>query len=157
MITSFPSRPVYNPGGYLSFKFIPSIYITGMPAPSNHVINTVITIVNAWLQGYATYETLLFTEEVIKSAHGESYRPTLTGFIPGESAELADLIYSMEQVKDFVLLITDNRGRIRVAGSDTMPLEFSASFSSGDERSSTKGYNFKFTGDALTRAPSYVL
>ena len=128
-----------------------------MPAATNHVINTAITIVNAWLQGYATYETLQFTEEPIKSSHGESYRQTLSGFIPGESAELAALIYSMEQTKDFVLLITDNRGNTRVAGSNAMPLEFSASFSSGDQRSATKGYSFKFTGDSLTRAPTYVL
>jgi hypothetical protein len=157
MITSFPTRPAYNPGGYTSFNFIPSIYITSFPGAENHVITSAITVSNPWLTGYSTYETLSFNEDTVKSGQGESYRPEVTGFVPGEYPELTELLHAMEQMKNFVLQITNNRGKIRIVGSPDMPLQFLSSFSSGDQRSSAKGYGLKFIGDTLSRAPFYEL
>lgn len=157
MITNFPALAAHNSGGYSSFKFIPSIYITAFPSATNHIISAAVTTLSAWLDGYATYETLKFEEETIKSSHGESYRPEISGFIPGESAELTQLLFEMEQIKKFVVQITNNRGKIRIVGSPGMPLEFASDFNSGSERISSKGFTFKFAGDSLNRAPFYQL
>lgn len=157
MISNFPTKAAYNPGGYASFKFIPLINVISFPAITNHVISTAISISGSWLQGYSTYETLSFKEDLVKSGHGESYSSVLSGFVPGESAELAQLLYAMEQMKWFIVQISNSKNKIRILGSIQNPLEFSSSFSSGDQRSDVKGSNFKFTGDMLYRAPFYQL
>lgn len=157
MITDFPAKPVYNQGGYSTFKFIPHLFITSFPAAVNHVISTAIITSSPWLNGYATYETLQFNEEDIKSGHGKSYRAQISGFIPGEYPELTQLLFEMEQMEKFVVQLRNSQGKIRIIGSPERPLEFSSVFSSGDQRSSAKGYTLKFTGDELNRAPFYQL
>jgi hypothetical protein len=157
MITNFPDKPVYNLGGYLSFIFAPvSTVIGDQRYVSGNAPSATVSFVAGrnWLSGYATRETLVFTEEPQFDDNGNFYNLTIAGFVPGDNPQLEQILYEMENQRHLVVL-KDAGGVLRLAGSKKQPLSFSASFASGGARSDIKGYNFKFTGSASLRAPQY--
>jgi len=115
-----------------------------------------VSLVNSavWLKGYATRETLSFDEETQVNEHGTYYTPVISGLAPGEAAPLIDIIENMP-LQRFLVIIKDPLGRQRLVGSPMMPLNFSAKFGSGSARPDAKGFNFKFYGESLNRAPVY--
>lgn len=154
MISNFPSKPFRNRGGYLSFKFIPSSDIAVFPQIINHTVQNAGIILKpgkSWYQGYATSETLIFSDEPEKTANGTSFNLKVNGFVPGDKPELTNLLYEMEHLH-FLVLLTDTRSKLKIIGSTTYPLEFKAAFSSGEQRSAAKGYSIQFFGPALHRA-----
>src|SRR5690606_21449672 len=100
--------------------------------------------------------TLEFSEKAKPSPHGIYYDQSLSGFTPGDHEDLSDVIQSLED-QQFVLLVEDARGQLRLVGAYGYPLTFIAEFSSGSARSDSKGYAFEFTGQAEFRAPVYKI
>lgn len=156
MVTNFPAKPAYNLGGYTSFKFSPYQFIYDFPliAAGAAASAIVFTAGYTWHEGYATQETLSYTEEPQSDDGGQIYNITISGFVPGESPQLVDLVESMA-LDRYVLLIRDSSGQLRLAGSAEAPLDFSASFGSGAARQDLKGFNIKFSGQSKRRAPGY--
>ena len=156
MISNFPAKRSYNPGGYKGFKFSPLSAVSIYPAIQSGAINLPYTFTqgNGWLDGYATYGTLLFKEIGVPSDNGKFYNQEITGFVPGDSPELSALMDEMEQ-QPFIIRLLDPRGKMRVAGTHCYPLIFTAEFNSGGNRPDAKGYTFKFTGQSIFRAPAY--
>ncbi|MBC8053762.1 MAG: hypothetical protein H7Y13_11925 [Sphingobacteriaceae bacterium] len=158
MISNFPSRPIRNRGGYITFQFIPSIYIAQFPQINSHTISAagiVLLAGTAWYQGYSTPETLLFSDEPEKTTHGTHFNLKVNAFTPGDKPELTSLLYEMEDLQ-FLVKLTDPRGKLKLIGSPTFPLQLKSVFNSGDQRSSSKGYNLQFTTQALHRALEIV-
>lgn len=154
MISNFPSNPLRNRGGYRSFVFIPDFDVAEFPTITNHTIpnsGIVLHTGKAWYQGYATAETLSFADDPDKSGNGTAFNLKVSGLVPGDKPELTNLLFQMEDIR-FLVKLTDTRGKLKLIGSQAFPLEFKAVFSSGDQRSSTKGYNIQFYGAALHRA-----
>lgn len=158
MITNFPKKKSYNPGGLRSFRFVHASSVLAFPAILNGKVSSAVQLVadHEWLTGYATAYTSNFIENAKQSPHGVYYEQSLSGLAPGDYVELLDLIQSKED-QDFVLLVEDARGQIRLVGGFGFPLRFLSDYSSGSARSDMKGFDFKFSGIAPFRAPVYQI
>ncbi|HEY0056296.1 MAG TPA: hypothetical protein VGB63_13145 [Pedobacter sp.] len=159
MKSNFPSIPLRNRGGYLKFDFIPYYDILSFPAIINNTVKRNQILLHAgksWYQGYATNQTLQFNDSPEKTNNGTYFILKVAGLVPGDKPELTNLLFEMESTH-FVVRLTDTRGKIKIIGSPTFPLEFKANFNSGDQRNSGKGYAIEFFGNALHRALEEVL
>lgn len=156
MITDFPLKSLYNPGGLRNFKFIPALLVKTYPFISSSQVLEALTFLPEvdWLNGYSTPDTLLFDEDSESSENGPMYKQEVSGFAPGDKLALIDLMNDMEG-QSFVIRTTDYSGQLRLIGSHGTPLTFSAKYTSGSGRSNSKGYQFKFTGYTNFRAPAY--
>lgn len=156
MITNFPKKKSYNPGGLRSFRFVPRSWILGYPPIINNKITGEVTLLpgREWLTGYATAETLAFEENGKDSPNGVYYDQSIPGFAPGDHEDLLDLIQSMEG-NEFVALVVDARGQTRLVGGYGYPLKFISDYSSGTMRSDGKGFSYEFTSQCPFRAPVY--
>jgi len=88
-------------------------------------------------------------------ANGLYYNISVSGFAPGEHADLVDLMDSMANGVRYLLLLRDANRIMRLVGSPALAMEFSASYNSGAQKSELKGFSYKFTGSCLYRAPVY--
>lgn len=156
MISNFPSKKLYNPGGYGKFYFLPHTSVDTFPMIVSGAAQVAVglKVGHAWLEGYSTAETLNFSEESADDAHGPFYIPIISGFVPGDRPELVSLLQTMENMR-FLVKLKDSLGKYKLVGSPGCPLKLLSNFSSGDRRSDLKGFAFKFTGQALYRAPDY--
>lgn len=156
MIGNFPNKPLYNPGGYRSFQFIHLNEVSSYPLVQNgrSILPVGLKLFAMWLNGYSTYETIQFTEEPETIEHGTFYKPTVAGFMPGDSPEHVFLMQSMEQ-QPFLMLLTDARGFKRLIGTPANPLIFTAKFDGSLTRSGSKGYTFQFSANTFEIAPFY--
>lgn len=107
-----------------------------------------------WLSGYATHQTLQFTEDPERIDAGTYYKPTLTGFVPANSSDLIDLMESMEQER-FLVALTDAKGQKTLLGTPGSPMIFTSKFDGSATRAGSKGYTFEFAGTTYNRAPVY--
>lgn len=156
MLTNFPAKKIYLSGGYRSFQFVPVNKVLSYPmiSAAAAVVAVGLSSDAAWYQGYATDQTLSYTEEQQVDANGKYFNLIVSGFIPGDSQALITLISEME-IYRHLLTVKDSRGFKRLIGSPAAPLDFSANFNSGTGRSDQKGFTFQFTGQSLYRAPIY--
>lgn len=156
MLTNFPTPKTYNLAGLRAFKFLPRAAVNAYPGIFNSQILTPIGINSGfdWLNGYATPKTLVFTEEVKESENGKYYEQQIAGFAPGDRLDLIDLMDLMD-AQDFIVQIKDSNNQNRIVGTHGYPLTFSSSYNSGSGIDEAKGYNFKFSGVSIFRAPVY--
>lgn len=149
---NFPKRSIFNPGGLGSFYFISSDQVVKLPGLLKGRVDRVLEFKPGahWLIGYATSDSLKFTEKTQLSDHGAYYDQNLTGHYPGDGAEVQDLFSDMEQIGiTYYVVFVDLLGKQRLAGY-AGDLNFSADFSSEEKR-----YAFSFEGKALEKAPLY--
>lgn len=156
MISNFPKPKGYNLGGLRSFLYAHVHSFLSFPAIKDGVITAPVQFVAGagWFTGYSTLYTLNFDENGKDSPNGPIYDQVLSGFSPGDRPENLDAIHSAEGA-EFVLLVTDANGQKRLIGGYGYPLTFLADYSSGSNRSDTKGYAYKFFGNSTFRAPIY--
>lgn len=158
MVSNFPNKKAYNPGGYTKFYFLPSYHVDTFPMIVNGRAQVPVGLkVGAmWYEGYATPGTLSYSEEAREDPNGKYYLPVLTGFVPGDKPALINLLQNMEKLT-FIVMLRDSAGKFKLIGSPGCPLELSANFGSGEKRADSKGFSFKFTGQAFYRAPEAAL
>ena len=158
MISNFPTKKLYNPGGLRKFIFLPEQMVNSLPPVLDGLISHPFGLVPgvSWSNGYATTETLEFKEEMKDSVNGPIFSQEITGFVPGDQIALISLMQKMIG-NPFIVQIIDASGQLRVAGSHGYPLLFSATFSTGSARSDAKGYQFKFSGDSIFSAPVLII
>src|ERR1041385_479700 len=106
-----------NIGGLQTFEFIPMIDIASIPDPEDHIILQPVTLKGGkrWFKGYATYQTLEFSEAQNTSKAGEFYKQELKGFVPKDTPDLARLFAEMENHL-FIVRYTDNNGQQKIVG-----------------------------------------
>ena len=157
MLTNFPKSNSYNLGGLRSFQFVHRSAISAWPGIFNGKVLTPISLKEGfeWLTGYATPETLSFSENSKDEQNGPYYEKEITGFVPGNKDELIDLMNKMDG-HEFVLIVKDPNNQTRLVGSHGFPLLFSSLYNSGAGRPDARGFNFKFTGVSIFRAPVYL-
>lgn len=157
MITGFPTNPSSNVGGLAAFRFAAFYSFAGLPAVSAGSVVAPAQFYSGfgWLPGYATADTLQFSETPKQDDNGTGYAWKISGFIPGDEAALSLLMEQMEQVRHLVL-VTDRQGITRMVGLRA-PLDFSAVYSPGSDANSTRGYSITFSGSSPKRAPVYAL
>lgn len=155
MISNFPDKSITNIGGLETFLFSPYHLVRSLPAATGKLITSpvVFNTGNTFLKGYATLQTLKFTEIPSPDVNGTFYTWRISGFTPGDSDVLASLMEAMEIVRHIVVA-KDMAGISRLVGYNA-PLDFTADYSPGDDPSSGRGYNFVFSGSGGKRAPVY--
>ncbi|MGN2373481.1 hypothetical protein ACTFAO_07455 [Sphingobacterium spiritivorum] len=152
MMKSFPNRSILNPGGLSEFYFIPFSAISKIPAMYNGALVQSFDFKPGakFLKGYASSESLKFSEKASKSDNGTFYDQELQGTYPGDSAEAQTLFAEMEAIgNQFFIVFSDMLGKQRLAGYGGN-LEFVSQFDSENKR-----YSFSFSGNTLERAPLY--
>jgi hypothetical protein len=156
MISSFPTKNAYNPGGYSHFNFVPKDFVSAYPMISGGTALVPVGLAAgyAWLTGYATRGTLNYIEQPQNDGNGTYYLQTITGFVPGERAELIDLLQQMADVR-YLVSIKDVFSQWRLVGSLACPLDFMAEYDSGTLYADQKGFKFTFTGTSINRSPVY--
>lgn len=157
MITNFPIQPVFNIAGYSDFQFAPYYTVAVFPAAINKMISDPIQFQapHVFLNGYATMDTLDFSEECKKTSQGPIYEQLISGFVPGDTDELATLMEFMEgSSMKYVVTMTPLNGKRRLIGL-TAPLDFSAELVPGKAPGERKGYEFKFSAISTVRAFFY--
>lgn len=154
MITDFPKKKTYNLAGLRSFQFVHVSEIFQYPIFRNGQVTGDLQLLpgRTLKTGYATYETLEFSENSIPSPNGVYYEQEITGFAPGDAADMIDVISNMEN-NEFVVLIADARGQLRIVGGYGYPLIFLSDFTTGARRVDRKGFSFTFSAVAPFRAP----
>ncbi|WP_074590450.1 hypothetical protein [Pedobacter antarcticus] len=156
MISSFPPKKLYNPGGLLGFKFIPFNQVVSYPEIVDSVINKqlALTYGSSWLTGYSTAQTLNFDEECIQTENGPTYLQTISGYVPGDRPELIALLQALEGI-EMVVQVMDPRGQNRLVGSHGYPLVFKAVYKSGTNRPDARGFSYTISNTSIFRAPVY--
>lgn len=152
MITSFPKRAMFNPGGLTAFYFIPSYSIIGIPDTYNGRVMSSIKTNDGenFYKGYATLDTLKYSEKPTKTENGTYYTQQLTGYYPGDDPNVQALFQEMERPgHSYLVVFEDMLGKRRLAGLGSK-LDFTANYDSENKR-----YAFTFSGDTLEKAPLY--
>lgn len=157
MLTNFPKSKTYNLGGLVGFKFVHCSAVDSWPGIFNSKVSQALLLKPGfeWLTGYSTPETLNFDEPSKETQNGPYYEKIVSGFVPGDKEELLALMEQMDG-RMFILIIKDTNGQDRLIGSHGDFLTFYSTYNSGSTRQDQKGYNFKFTGSAIFRAPVYL-
>ena len=152
MIKSFPNRAILNPGGLAAFYFIPYYKVIQISPAINGRLSEPLKLAKDanFLKGYATSESLKFTEKTNKTDNGPYYTQSLQGNYPGDPGEVQAIFQEMESLgNQFLVIFQDILGRRRLAGY-AGALEFESNYDS-----ETKRYTYSFSGDTLEKAPIY--
>lgn len=157
MITNFAPTTSHNLGGYRAFKFVLLSQIATFPMIFGGKTVAGITLKPNQVPyiGYATYETLLFSETAEENKQGIFYTQKLSGYLPGDSEAQVNLMEEMQR-NYFIVIATDANGFMRLIGSPANPLSFKADFDSSATRSGARGYSFEFSALSPFRAPHYI-
>ncbi len=157
MITDFPSQPLANIAGYTDFQFAPHYTVSAIPQAVNKIISDPVEFIAPYnfLTGYATVETLEFQEESKRTPQGTVYDQVISGFVPGDTDALADLMEFMEGSSlRYIVALTPFTGKRRLVGT-VVPLEFSSELVPGKAVGERRGYAFKFSAVSTSRAVFY--
>jgi len=149
---TFPKRALLNPGGLTAFYFIPIENVVSTPGEVNGRMRNPVVIrqEGRFFKGYATSDSLKYSEKTSKTANGTYYSHNLQGYYPGDEGEVQSLFEEMETLGRYYLVVfEDLLGRRRLAGYGGK-LSFESSYDSDNKR-----YSISFNGDSLKKAPIY--
>lgn len=93
------------------------------------------------------------TEQQQAASPGHYYRVQVTGYLPGNDAPTTLKVAAMPY-HDYVLLVKDRDGLIRLIGDEDTGAEFSNNYSSGDAGSSRKR-SITFSWETINPLPIY--
>src|SRR5690606_19925941 len=98
MMTNFPKRAILNPGGLSAFYFIPYYLVAEIPQLYKGEVSSAMVLKPGYTlyQGYASSDSLKFSEKPNKSPNGTFYTQELKGNFPGDSAATQELFTEME-------------------------------------------------------------
>jgi hypothetical protein len=90
-------------------------------------------------------DSLQITLPSESSKHGTSYRPKISGFIPGRTFE-NDLILEEMSSMRFMVILKNSDGNFTRIGETTLGLTFEFDYNTSPDPSGTSGYSFAFFG-----------
>ena len=103
-------------------------------------------------QIYCSPDSLLHEEPADNSTHaGLVYNMHISGFVPGNSDDIRQQFFEMENRK-FIVIFVDGSENYLLAGNYLSPLRFSASFSTGKNTADRAGHEISFTGRTVEKA-----
>ncbi len=146
--SNFTKPECTNPGGILSFSFVPVEDVTEMVVDNfNFILRSISLRPGAtWLKGYSTFEKLKVEQDVVESDHGPIYKPYVSGFHPGYNYLLEKIFNHM--TGRFIVDVIDNNGERYVLGTIENGVHFSWQYSSGDQIRKLNGFSYRFYQDS---------
>lgn len=155
-MNDFPQPQTNHMAGMADFQFIEVEGIAAIPVALNQTITEPITPKAGYslATGYSSIDELEYDEKSKQSEDGQYFDARLKGFAPDSPAMIQT--FSKMDGRRFVVLVIDNDGLKRLAGSIEQPLTFTADFET-QTVSGQKGHSYEFTGAIIKRAPIYAL
>lgn len=96
-------------------------------------------------------QTYSFTEEHTITEHGNRYAVTIEGIIPSHLVQ-ANIIEDLRH-GEWLVLHQDTRGRLRLSGTQQIPLRFSSTSNTGKAHQELNGEAFSFTAIEAESSP----
>ena len=154
-MNEFPAIPMDSMAGLAEFYFVEAAGIIYLPDPVQGIVSAPVILKAgySWTKGYATQDTLQYSEPSKQTAHGTHYTAALKGFVPDEKSIRQQLI-AMD-TKKYIVLFTDNDGQKKIGGTLEYPFEFNSDYESQTTSGGEKGYNYQFATLLIKKAPVY--
>ncbi len=145
-----------NLGGNIRFEFaeINDIDSIAESIDGNITEKVILKDGKQWYCGYATQQSIGYTETTEDSAAGILYKRSLVAFCPKDNSDNKDLFYEMRN-KKFIVKCTNSNGIKLLIGSIQEPLKFSAALASKTQIAELAGYSITFYGDGTLPAMVY--
>ena len=139
-------RPSDNMGGVIRMWAIPprSISMSGKTV-------TIISDANV-IDITVKEDSAGFTEEASDTFAGTFFKTDITATIPCDTDETLAIIKEMERKMKYLVIYMDGNENYKLAGSNNVPLRFSAKASTGTTAAALNNYNITFTGSQRERA-----
>lgn len=145
-----------NMGGAPFFYFIPANEVTGFTKLSDLKVSALILQSGSELSaGYASPNTLVFQATPSENEQGTIYDVLVKGFYPRPGYQMLE-IFSQMVNELFIVLIKDNNGSSRIAGTIAQPLSFRFSESSSQRAQEMPGIEYQFYGKVSTSPYFYT-
>jgi hypothetical protein len=135
-----------NTVGYTSFYFVPISGVTSIPREVDKKITEDIVSDDFYI-GYSPFGSLSFNDQPTITEMGVRYPVSLGGVAPVDKPEYLELFTQMIE-KEFLVLVKDANGRVKLCGNKNKGLKFSY-------ETTSVGYAFKFSGEFATPPPFY--
>lgn len=147
-----------NIGGVCFLKIVPKEWILSESAISNQsnkaITATVLKAGRTWLDILSLYDSVIFTETSQSTAAGVMYSQSVVANVSGES-ELLNTLTNATSYSEFVLLIKDRMGNVKLVGNKSHGLTFSSQLATGMIGTEKNVYDISFQGESGERAPLY--
>jgi len=135
-----------NMGGVIRLWAIPpaDISIAGKKA-------TILSDTNL-VDIYIKEDSASFTEELVKSFAGSSYKVDIAAIVPADTPETLAQIADMERRSKYIVIYLDGNGAYKLAGTSKVPLRFGSKSSTGQGAVALSHYELSFSGLQHKRA-----
>ncbi len=100
---------------------------------------------------YCTLGSMSFTEKEVQEKYGTAYKNELNAFIPKDSLEVLKIINEMSGRK-WVVVMMDQNGYFKVAGTPEIPLRVSFDLDTGADTADRNGHSISFYGTQTSKA-----
>lgn len=136
-----------NFAGNTHIECVPIDWIENYPefTKDGHNFSTSIDLKfgKEWLLFPCVPETLDFQERERIGSHGVSDTPTISGFLPGDTPKIAEVLNSAF-ANQWVVILYYKTGEAKVIGSPDYPARFLSSLNNRGNLNSGKGYDIEF-------------
>lgn len=136
-----------NMVGYSNFYFLPKRFVTAIPQAKGKAITANLSQAIPFYGGYSVFGNLQFKDDPERTPAGVKYPVEIIGSAPVDKPEYLSLFEEMVE-DEFVVLIADLNGRIKICGSLDKGLRFIY-------KTEGTGYTFKFYGQYDAAPPFY--
>lgn len=139
-----------NMGGSVFFYFIPSSEVSGFTKTSDYKVSSLVLQSGSDLSaGYASPNSLVFQATPSETEHGTVFDILIKGFYPRPGYQMMEIFSDMVNER-FIVLVKDNNGNSRIAGTIDQPLSFRFSESSAQRAQEMPGIEYQFYGKVAT-------
>lgn len=155
-IGTLQKPPVNNPGICLiQFCRWEDVAVWPTVDPLTGILNSSIQLKPGveWNLLFAPNSDRTFSEQQQQSSAGPYYKVQVTGYLPGNDQPTVQKVAAMAYF-DYVLLVTDRDGLIRLIGDEDTGAEFSNTYKSGDA-SASRRRDITFTWETPNPCPIY--
>jgi hypothetical protein len=147
LLQNLDRGPGQNAASIAGLEILPCMHVDLWPGSrSGQMLGKIkVKEFRDWTKLYLTDHTPAFSETQANTAHGRKYSYQVTGFYPGDSAELRTFLGVTEWVKFFVR-IRDTYGVLRIIGDNLYGLEVDAESMIAAEMAGRRGTMITFSG-----------
>jgi len=136
-----------NFSGNTHIKCVPVDWVKDYPefAKDGHNFSNSINLKlgRNWLLFPCAYDTIDFKERERSSSHGVRNEPSISGFLPNDTPDIASVLNS-SKASEWIVILFYKTGEAKVVGSLDFPARFSSNFNNKGSLKSGKGYDIEF-------------
>jgi hypothetical protein len=138
-----------NIAGLAAIRVIPVDNVVSIPNAQFGIVEEAIVLAdeNNYMDITFEQDTADFSEDGQDSKQGEFFKTKLELFVAGMKPE-SDYNLGLLYRGEFVVICTDNNGRVRICGSQDYPMSFTHKKGTSKKVGGSAGYNLTFMSEA---------